>query len=168
MAALVAALWAYDGWNDLNMVAGEVRRSGTQHSDCADRRRRCRGRSCTCWSMQPCSTSSSDADRNFAATRFRCHRGWCLGTLGASIVSAGMAFSMLVTLNGTIMSGARVPFAVARDGYFFTDLRRYIRGFTRHRLRSWCRPRFRFSCCCSEETSASSFLWRSSPNGFST
>src|SRR5437762_2218774 len=25
MLALVAALWAYDGWNDLNMVAGEVR-----------------------------------------------------------------------------------------------------------------------------------------------
>ena len=24
MAALVAALWAYDGWNDLNMVSGEV------------------------------------------------------------------------------------------------------------------------------------------------
>jgi len=30
-----------------------------------------------------------------------------------------MAISMLVTLNGTIMSGARIPFAVARDGYFF-------------------------------------------------
>src|SRR6202011_6208887 len=26
MAARVAALWAYDGWNDLNMVAGEVKR----------------------------------------------------------------------------------------------------------------------------------------------
>src|SRR5260370_15218334 len=26
MAALVAALWAYDGWNDLNMVAGEVKK----------------------------------------------------------------------------------------------------------------------------------------------
>ena len=25
MAALVAALWAYDGWNDLNQVAGEIR-----------------------------------------------------------------------------------------------------------------------------------------------
>src|SRR5580693_6004889 len=25
MAALVAALWAYDGWNDLNMVAGEIK-----------------------------------------------------------------------------------------------------------------------------------------------
>jgi basic amino acid/polyamine antiporter, APA family len=33
-----------------------------------------------------------------------------------------MAVSMLVTLNGTIMSGARVPFAMARDGYFFKAL----------------------------------------------
>jgi APA family basic amino acid/polyamine antiporter len=33
-----------------------------------------------------------------------------------------MAISMLVTLNGTIMSGARVPYAVARDGYFFRAL----------------------------------------------
>src|SRR6202521_5085432 len=45
-----------------------------------------------------------------------------VGRFGASIVSAGMAISMLVTLNGTIMSGARVPFAVARDGYFFSAL----------------------------------------------
>jgi len=44
------------------------------------------------------------------------------GTLGASVVSAAMAVSMLVTLNGTIMSGARVPFAVARDRYFFSAL----------------------------------------------
>ncbi len=42
-----------------------------------------------------------------------------LGHAGASLVTAGMAVSMLVTLNGTIMSGARVPFAMARDGYFF-------------------------------------------------
>jgi basic amino acid/polyamine antiporter, APA family len=47
-----------------------------------------------------------------------------LGRVGASIVSAGMALSMLVTLNGTSMSGARVPFAVARDGYFFDALAR--------------------------------------------
>jgi APA family basic amino acid/polyamine antiporter len=30
-----------------------------------------------------------------------------------------MAVSIFVTLNGTIMSGARVPFAAARDGLFF-------------------------------------------------
>src|SRR5215813_5891775 len=28
MAALVAALWAYDGWNDLNMVSGEISNPG--------------------------------------------------------------------------------------------------------------------------------------------
>jgi basic amino acid/polyamine antiporter, APA family len=42
-----------------------------------------------------------------------------VGSWGAAIVSAGMALSMLVGLNGTIMSGARVPFAMSRDGYFF-------------------------------------------------
>ncbi len=39
MAALVAALWAYDGWNDLNMVSGEISRPRTHHSHRADRRR---------------------------------------------------------------------------------------------------------------------------------
>ena len=28
MASLVAALWAYDGWNDLNMVGGEIKNPG--------------------------------------------------------------------------------------------------------------------------------------------
>jgi APA family basic amino acid/polyamine antiporter len=45
-----------------------------------------------------------------------------VGVAGAMIVSAGMALSMLVGLNGTVMSGGRVPFAVARDGYFFHAL----------------------------------------------
>ena len=42
-----------------------------------------------------------------------------VGVWGAAIVSAGMALSILVSLNGTVMSGARVPFAMSRDGYFF-------------------------------------------------
>jgi APA family basic amino acid/polyamine antiporter len=42
-----------------------------------------------------------------------------VGLWGAAIVSIGMALSMLVGMNGTIMSGARVPYAMARDGYFF-------------------------------------------------
>jgi APA family basic amino acid/polyamine antiporter len=45
-----------------------------------------------------------------------------LGHGGAALVSIGMAVSMLVTLNGTIMSGARVPYAMSRDGYFFRAL----------------------------------------------
>jgi APA family basic amino acid/polyamine antiporter len=42
-----------------------------------------------------------------------------LGATGATLVTAGMALSIFVTLNGTVMSGARVPFAAARDGLFF-------------------------------------------------
>jgi len=118
MAALVAALWAYDGWNDLNMVSGEVRHpertipfaliagvaivavlymlnnAAVQYVLPADQ-------------IAASQRASSDAT------------AVALGAWGAAIVSLGMALSMLVTLNGTIMSGARIPYAMARDGYFF-------------------------------------------------
>ena len=121
MAALVAALWAYDGWNDLNMVAGEVKHpersipvaliagvaivgalyilvnAGVQYLLPAD-------------AIAASPRPASDAV------------ALVMGHMGAGIVSAGMALSMLVTLNGTVMSGARVPYAVARDGYFFRAL----------------------------------------------
>ena len=121
MAALVAALWAYDGWNDLNMVAGEVKHpernipialiagvatvgvlyvlvnAGVQY-------------------VLPAGAIAASPRPASDAVAL------VMGRMGASIVSAGMAISMLVTLNGTIMSGARVPFAVARDGYFFRAL----------------------------------------------
>jgi APA family basic amino acid/polyamine antiporter len=121
MAALVAALWAYDGWNDLNMVAGEIKNpernipialiagvatvgilyvlvnAGVQYVLPAD-------------AIAASPRPASDAV------------ALVMGHMGAAIVSIGMAISMLVTLNGTIMSGARVPYAVARDGYFFRGL----------------------------------------------
>jgi APA family basic amino acid/polyamine antiporter len=121
MAALVAALWAYDGWNDLNMVAGEIKRpersipialiagvatvgvlyvlmnAGVQY-------------------VLPASVIAASPRPASDAVAL------ILGSVGAGIVSLGMALSMLVTLNGTIMSGARVPYAAARDGYFFPKL----------------------------------------------
>jgi APA family basic amino acid/polyamine antiporter len=121
MAALVAALWAYDGWNDLNMVSEEIQRpeknspialiavvglvavlyvgmnAGIQRALPADT---------IAHAAVPASAASEAA----------------LGRIGISLVSIGMIISMLATLNGTIMSGGRVPFAVARDGYFFKVL----------------------------------------------
>ncbi len=121
MAALVAALWAYDGWNDLNMVAGEVKtpernipialiagvaivgllyvlvNAGVQYVLPAN-------------AIAASPRPASDAV------------ALIMGPTGAAIVSIGMAISMLVTLNGTIMSGARVPYAMARDRYFFRAL----------------------------------------------
>jgi basic amino acid/polyamine antiporter, APA family len=123
MAALVAALWAYDGWNDLNMVAGEVRdpqrnipialivgvamvgalyvlmNAAVQY-------------------VLPASAIAVSPRPASAAIAL------VAGALGASIVSGGMALSMLVTLNGTTMSGGRIPYAAARDGYFFPSVAR--------------------------------------------
>lgn len=116
--ALVAALWAYDGWNDLNMVAGEIR--NPQRNIPLS----------LIWGVatvgllyilvnaavqyvMPAAAIAASA-RPAADTV-----GMALGHAGATLVSIGIAISMLVTLNGTTMSGARVPFAMSRDGYFF-------------------------------------------------
>ncbi|MGA8868418.1 MAG: amino acid permease [Candidatus Sulfotelmatobacter sp.] len=130
MAALVAALWAYDGWNDLNMVAGEVKRPernlpialiagvatvGVLYVLMNAAVQYVLPANAIAASPRPASDAVA-----VAVSGVWGHMG--SGVLAAKVVSLGMAISMLVTLNGTIMSGARVPFAVARDGYFFRAL----------------------------------------------
>jgi basic amino acid/polyamine antiporter, APA family len=117
-AALVAALWAYDGWNDLNMVAGEIRNPQRNIPLSLIWGVATVGalyvlvNAAVQYVLPAAAIAGSERPASDAVALV-------LGNLGASLVSAGMAISMLVTLNGTIMSGARVPFAMARDGYFF-------------------------------------------------
>jgi len=121
MAALVAALWAYDGWNDLNMVAGEVKRPERSIPIALIAGVATVGvlymlmNAAVQYVLPASAIAASPRPASDAVALV-------MGRMGAGIVSAGMALSMLVTLNGTIMSGARVPFAVARDGYFFRGL----------------------------------------------
>lgn len=121
MVALVAALWAYDGWNDLNMVAGEVRNPQRNIPVALIAGVATVG---VLYMMMNAAIQYVLPVQAIAATQRPASDATAavLGNLGAGLVSAGMALSMLVTLNGTIMSGARVPFAVARDGYFFSSL----------------------------------------------
>jgi APA family basic amino acid/polyamine antiporter len=42
-----------------------------------------------------------------------------LGAGGADAVSLAAMISIFAALNGSILSGSRVPYALARDGYFF-------------------------------------------------
>jgi basic amino acid/polyamine antiporter, APA family len=117
-AALVAALWAYDGWNDLNMVAGEIRNPQRNIPLSLIWGVATVGalyilvNAAVQYVLPAAAVAGSERPASDAVALV-------LGGAGASLVSAGMAVSMLVTLNGTIMSGARVPFAAARDGYFF-------------------------------------------------
>ncbi len=68
------------------------------------------------------------------------------GPRGAGFVAAAMALSIFVTLNGTVMSGARVPYAAARDHLFFRSSRTFIRAFNRLPRRSSYRDCFQPSC----------------------
>ncbi|HMD17069.1 MAG TPA: amino acid permease [Terriglobales bacterium] len=117
-AALVAALWAYDGWNDLNMMAGEIRNPQRNIPLSLIWGVATVGalyilvNAAVQYVLPAAAVAASERPASDAVALV-------LGRAGASLVSAGMAISMLVTLNGTIMSGARVPFAMARDGYFF-------------------------------------------------
>ena len=117
-AALVAALWAYDGWNDLNMVAGEIQNPQRNIPLALIWGVATVGalyilvNAAVQYVLPASAVAGSERPASDAVALV-------LGHAGASLVSAGMAVSMMVTLNGTIMSGARVPFAMARDGYFF-------------------------------------------------
>jgi APA family basic amino acid/polyamine antiporter len=117
-AALVAALWAYDGWNDLNMVAGEIRHPQRNIPLSLIWGVATVGalyilvNAAVQYVLPAAAVAGSERPASDAVALV-------LGRTGAGLVSAGMAISMLVTLNGSTMSGARVPFAMARDGYFF-------------------------------------------------
>jgi APA family basic amino acid/polyamine antiporter len=47
-----------------------------------------------------------------------------LGQGGANVVSVAAMISIFAALNGSILTGARVPFALARGGYFFSPVGR--------------------------------------------
>ena len=123
MVALIAALWAYDGWNDLNMVAEEVKQpernlpialvSGVLIVAVLYM-----SVNAAIQYVLPASAVAA-APRPAVAAMALVSGHW-----GAVLVTAGMALSILVTLNGTIMSGARVPFAAAREGLFIQQLGR--------------------------------------------
>ena len=119
--ALVAALWAYDGWNDLNMVAGEIRNPQRNVPLALIWGVATVGllyilvNAAVQYVLPAAVVAGSERPASEAVALV-------LGRTGAGLVSAAMAISMLVTLNGTIMSGARVPYAMARDGYFFQSI----------------------------------------------
>lgn len=120
-AALVAALWAYDGWNNVSMVASEIRRpqrslplaliGGTLAvigiylaANAAY--------------FHVLSAPQVGASERVAADMMRrVADGW-----GAHLVSMAAMISIFAALNGSILTGARVPYAMARDRRFFASV----------------------------------------------
>jgi amino acid transporter len=118
LAALAAALWAYDGWEDLNLVGSEVQNPQRNFPLALV------GGvslvaliyllfSTACLKVLPFeSVASSQHVASDVVERVIGH-----GT--ATWVTLAMVISALGSMNSSILSGARVPYAMARDGIFF-------------------------------------------------
>jgi APA family basic amino acid/polyamine antiporter len=118
MIALIATLWAYDGWNDLTMVAGEVKHPERNLPFALIGGLFVVGvlfmaTNAAIQFILPAAHIAASPRPAVTALSV------VAGPAGAALVAAGMALSIFVTLNGTVMSGARIPFAAARDRLFF-------------------------------------------------
>jgi APA family basic amino acid/polyamine antiporter len=122
-AALVAALWAYDGWNNVSMVSSEIQNPqrnlplalivGTLAvitiyllTNIA-----------YFYVLTPADVAASPRVAGEMMRRV-------LGNWGADAVSVAAMISILAALNGSILSGSRVPYAMARDRRFFASVAR--------------------------------------------
>jgi APA family basic amino acid/polyamine antiporter len=128
MIALIAALWAYDGWSDVTQMAGEVQRPQRSLP------RALIGGVAIVGALYMLTnaaiqyvlpaTAIALADRpTVDAMRI------VAGHWGAALVTIGMSVSMAATFVGSSLSGARVTFAAARDHLFFEGLAHVNRRF---------------------------------------
>lgn len=121
-AALAAALWAYDGWSDLNMVAEEVRDPERNIPLALIGGLLVIGalymlvNAAVQYALAPATVATSSSPMSDAV------RSSFLGAGAAALVSVAMVIALTASLNGVAMSGARMTFALSRDGNFFQAL----------------------------------------------
>lgn len=122
VVAVAAALWAYDGWSDVNMVAEEVRNPERNLPLALIGGLVMIGalfmlvNAAVQYALPPAVVATSMSPMSDAISTSR------LGAAGTAIVSGAMVIAVLTSLNGVAMSGARMAFALARDGNFFHAL----------------------------------------------
>jgi APA family basic amino acid/polyamine antiporter len=124
--ALVAALWAYDGWNTTSMIGSEIQNPQKNLPRAL------------IWGtaaviaiyvtanlayLYVLGAPEVAASQRVAADMMR----RVAGPAGAAMVSVAAIVSILAALNGVLISGSRVSFAMARDGYFFAWVGRISR-----------------------------------------
>ena len=123
--AMLAALWAYDGWNNMPMAAGEVKEPGRNIP-----RALIGGMVAVMaiycltnlayfyalpWTDVLTSSSTAHPDALPIATKAA---QTAFGEGGGKLMSIAFVLSALGALNGATLTGARVPFAMARDRLF--------------------------------------------------
>src|SRR5207248_4403840 len=118
LATLAAALWAYDGWEDLNLVGSEVEEPEKNFP------RALLGGvslvaivyllfSAACLRVLPFDTVASSSHIASDVVEHVAGHG------AAYWITVAMVISAIGSLNSSVLSGARVPYAMARDRLFF-------------------------------------------------
>ena len=118
LATLAAALWAYDGWEDLNLVGSEVE---NPHKNFP---RALVGGvgfvaaiyllfSAACLKVLPFENVAASQHIASDVVEF------IKGPTAAAWITVAMAISALGSMNTSVLSGSRVGYAMARDGIFF-------------------------------------------------
>jgi APA family basic amino acid/polyamine antiporter len=130
-AAMLGALWGYDGWNNLTFVAGEIKNpqrnvpialiGGTilimllyVFINAA-----------YFYALPPTAVAGVSANSSVAAevtNSFMSPFSASAQALVAGLVAAALMASSVGTLHTSVLTGARVPYAMARDGLFFDKL----------------------------------------------
>jgi basic amino acid/polyamine antiporter, APA family len=128
MIALIAALWAYDGWSDVSQMAGEVQRPQRSLPFALI------GGITLVGALYMLTNAAIQYVLPAAAIAFAERptvdaMRLVAGYQGAALVTIGIAVSMTATFVGSSLSGARVTFAAARDGLFFEQLAHVNRRF---------------------------------------
>ena len=131
-AAMLGALWGYDGWNNLTFVAGEVKDPGRNiplaiigstvliillyvfvHVGYF-------------YVLDPTTIASVPTSSSVAKVVVGSFFGGNLAKfatgVGVALFTVGLMLSSLGTLHTSILSGSRVPYAMAQDGLMFRPL----------------------------------------------
>jgi APA family basic amino acid/polyamine antiporter len=124
--AMLSALWAFDGWNDMPMAAGEVRDPGRNIPLGL-----IGGMAIVlavygllnlayfyALPIDAVAASSSTLHGTALPVASKAAQTF-LPRFGAQLVAIAALLSTIGVLNGSILTGARVPYAMARDGLFF-------------------------------------------------
>lgn len=137
-AAMLGALWGYDGWNNLSLVAGEVKNpekniplaliGGTvvimilyifAHI-------------AYFYVLDPTAIASVSKDSSVAKEVVSRFFGGDVATFATgfavSVFTVGLMLSSIGTLHTSILTGARVPYAMAQDGMMFKSMGKLSQG----------------------------------------
>ena len=133
-AAMLGAFWGYDGWNNLTLVAGEIKKPGKNIPIALI------GGTVVIillyvfvhfayfYVLDPTAIASVSKDSSVAKTVVAKFFGGDAATFATgfavSIFTVGLMLSSIGTLHTSILTGARVPYAMAKDGLMFEKIGR--------------------------------------------